>query len=405
MGSRQGATPLVSVLLPCWNAEGSITRALDSVLEERSVDLECIVVDDGSTDRTMELVAAVARRDERVVVVGLPENAGVSIARNQGLERVRGQWLTLLDADDRFLPGGLGTLVRATRTPGIRAVIAQQVWSDGRRTWRSSLYDVPDIRQPGRKSIAANPGLVYYVSPHAKLFHRSCFADLWFSGRVLGDQPWIIRALIRAGGDVAVLGETVYEWYNPPVGGGPPSITSTARASAERGVEAAGVAIGAFAAVTQEAAQHLDDPESDALLARYAERLLRSDLGVHLSLALARRDPATAELIEALRAFIAGLPGRYLAVSDALARDILEPPLRRWSGLDEAGRSAYSRLLETALAADPGAIGRRPFIARQGLAAGIRSRGGLGHTVAALLLTFQWLAEGLRRRLRRRLAS
>lgn len=404
MESSLEVVPFVSVLLPCWNAEGSITRALESVLEERSVPLECIVVDDGSTDRTMQLVAAVARRDERVVVVSLPENAGVSSARNRGLERVRGEWLTLLDADDRFLPGGLATLVRATGTPGVRAVIGQQIWYDGRRSWRSSLYDIPDIRQPGRKSIAANPGLVYYASPHAKLFHRSCFENLLFSGRVLGDQPWIIRALIRAGGDIVVLGETVYEWYRPQVGGGPPSITSTTRASAKRGVEAAGVAMGAFAAVAEEAAQ-LEDAGRDALLARYTERLLQSDLGVHLALALARRDPATAELIEALCAFIAALPSRYLAASDALARDILEPPLRRWSGLDEAARSAYWRLLETALAADPGAVGRRPFLARRGLAAGIRSRYGRGQTTAALLLSFQWLGEGFRRRLRRNLAS
>jgi len=100
----EATRPIVSVLVPCWNSAGSIERALDSVLEERSIPLECVVVDDGSTDGTLDAVRAVAARDSRVVVLALPTNEGVSNARNRGLELVRGDWLTLLDADDRFLP-------------------------------------------------------------------------------------------------------------------------------------------------------------------------------------------------------------------------------------------------------------------------------------------------------------
>src|SRR6185369_16054412 len=98
-----------------WNAEGSIRRALDSVLAEHDLDLECVVVDDGSTDGTARIVAEVAVADPRVVLVALPHNGGVSAARNRGLEAVRGEWLTLLDADDRFLPGGLSRLHAASR--------------------------------------------------------------------------------------------------------------------------------------------------------------------------------------------------------------------------------------------------------------------------------------------------
>jgi len=394
--------PVVSVLLPTWNAEGSIERALASVLEERSVPLECIVVDDGSTDRTAELAEAVASRDGRVVVLRLAENAGVSNARNRGLELVRGTWLTMLDADDRFLPGGLGLLVGAALAGDARAVIGQQVWWDGRRTWLTALYDIPDIRRPGRKSLAANPGLLYYVSPHAKLFHRSCFEGLRFSGRVLGDQPWIIRALLRAGDRIDVLGDTVYEWYRPAAGTGPPSITSTTRASARRGVEAAAVAADALAGVAEEATSRLGEADRDTVLGTYVERLLRSDLGVHVANALARRDPTIGELFEAVRGFVGGVQPRHLAAGDALARDILEPPLRRWRRVDGAGRTAYGDLAATALAVDPGAVGRRPFLARLGLAIGLGRRDRASHLVASILLTGQSRAESLVRRLRRR---
>lgn len=401
MTAGASGQPFLTVLIPSWNAEGSIARALDSVLEERSVPLECIVVDDGSTDRTADVVAAVAARDARVVLVRLPENAGVSNARNVGLERARGEWLTLLDADDRFLPGGLGTLARAARQNDTGAVIGQQVWWDGSRRRLLSLYDIPDIRRPGRKSLAANPGLLNSLSPHAKLLHRETFDGLRFSGRVLGDQPWIARALLRAGTNIVVLGETVYEWYRPAPGAGAPSITSTTRASARRSIEAVRMATVAFDAVADEAAQRLDAPGRDVVLVRYAERLAQSDLAPFVSRAAERRDPEVSELIDAVREFVGGPVGNYLARSAALARDILEPPLRGWGGLDEAGRAAYARLVEVVLAIDPRAPRRRPPLARLGLAAGLRRHGGGARRVATVLLTGQWLAEGVARRLRR----
>jgi glycosyltransferase involved in cell wall biosynthesis len=400
-----GAAPLVSVLIPCWNAESTIEAAIASALEVRSVALECIVVDDASTDRTAQIVTALAARDPRVVLVPLPENAGVSHARNVGLECVRGTWLTLLDADDRFLPGGLERLIGAASSKAAGAVIGQQVWWDGRRRWLSTLYDIPDIRRPGRKSLAANPGLVYSVSPHAKLFHRSCFDGLRFSGRVLGDQPWVIRALLRAGDQIEVLGETVYEWYRPRDGASAPSITSTTRASACRSAEAAAVALEAFVAVAEEAGRSLEPARRDAILRRYAERLVRSDLGPMLTRGAARADPCTAQLLDAIDAFVGGAPGGFLIGSPVVARDLLEPPLRNWRRLDAPARAAYRRLVETALATDPRCAAVRPWLARLGLAAGLRGEGRGDHVIASALLSTSWLLDGIGRRARRVLPS
>jgi Glycosyl transferase family 2 len=351
--SSSGAGPAVSVLIAAWNAEGSIRRALDSVLAEHDLDLECVVVDDGSTDGTARIVAEVAMADPRVVLVALPRNGGVSAARNRGLEAVRGEWLTLLDADDRFLPGGLGRLHAASRD-GALAVVGQQVWSNGRRTWIGPLYDVPDIRRPGRKSLAAAPGLLYYASPHGKLFHRSVVDGLRFEGRVLGDQPWVIAGLLRAGDRLEVIGDDVYEWIRTPPRGAGPSITAATRASARRGVEAAGVAEGALARVRAEAERSLPDPrDRDRVAAAYVERLLRSDLGAHLGQALGRGDPAMGELFGAIEAFIRGVPPTLLTGSTGLARDIVAPPLRRWNRVPVEARPAFWSLARSAIAAQP----------------------------------------------------
>lgn len=353
------SSPALSVLIPCWNAEASIERAVASVLEEQSVALECVVVDDGSTDRTVDLVRAVAAGDPRVVLIGLPTNEGVSSARNRGLEVVRGDWLTLLDADDRFVPGGLGRLARAALGSDALAVVGQQVWWDGRRRWLAPRYDIPDIRRPGRRSLAASPGLLYYASPHAKLLHRSSWQGLTFSGRVLGDQPWIIRALIRSGDRIEVLGDTVYEWYRPSPRRGGSSITATTRASVPRGIEAIGVAREALASVREEAEARLGETDRERILEVYVARLLGSDIAAHVSSALGRTDPALGELFDAIGSFLEGLPARYLVGSDALARDIVEPPLRRWHRVHPASRPAYWRLFDTALRIDTG-------LARQG---------------------------------------
>jgi len=392
--------PSVSVLVPCWNSAGSIERALDSVLEERGVPLECIVVDDGSTDRTLDIARAVAARDPRVIVLALDENQGVSNARNRGLQLVRGDWLTLLDADDRFLPGGLGVLAAAALGTDALAVIGQQIWWDGRRQWRTPSYDVDDIRRAGRKSLVANPGLLNYVSPHAKLLHRNAWQGLEFSGRVLGDQPWIVRALLRAGDRIDVLAETVYEWYRPAptVAGG--SITATTRSSVDRGIEAIGVAGDALASVRAEAAALLGEDDRERVSRHYAERLLRSDLGAHLGRALDRADPRIGLLFDAIGRFVTDLPPGYAAASDAVARSIVEPPLRRWHRVAPGARPAYWRLFEAAVAVDPGlpARGASP-LARLGLRLAARRPTSGRRRLATALLLLARVANGVRRRI------
>ncbi|MBN1341081.1 MAG: glycosyltransferase family 2 protein [Phycisphaerae bacterium] len=92
--------PLVSVVIPAYNAEDTIGRAIDSVLAQTLGDWELIVVDDGSTDRTAE---AARSRGDRVRVIRCP-HLGPGPARNQGAEAALGQYLAWLDADDVWYP-------------------------------------------------------------------------------------------------------------------------------------------------------------------------------------------------------------------------------------------------------------------------------------------------------------
>jgi glycosyltransferase involved in cell wall biosynthesis len=98
--AHQGAARSVSAIIPAFNAEHVLATAIDSVLAQTKAPLECIVVDDGSTDST----ADVARRYCGRIRLIQKENRGAAAARNRGARVASGELLAFLDADDRWLP-------------------------------------------------------------------------------------------------------------------------------------------------------------------------------------------------------------------------------------------------------------------------------------------------------------
>jgi len=96
--------PTVTVIVPAYNRADLLPRALDSVLSQTFGDLEVLVVDDGSTDGTANLVREYEARDRRVRYLRQPHNAGVSAARNRGLREARGKFIAFLDSDDEWFP-------------------------------------------------------------------------------------------------------------------------------------------------------------------------------------------------------------------------------------------------------------------------------------------------------------
>lgn len=98
------STPLVSVIMPAYNAERYIGEAIKSVQSQNYNNLEIIVVDDCSRDGTRSIVKSIAKDDARVIMIELAQNAGVANARNVGVAEARGQYIALLDSDDLWEP-------------------------------------------------------------------------------------------------------------------------------------------------------------------------------------------------------------------------------------------------------------------------------------------------------------
>jgi chlorobactene glucosyltransferase len=111
------AQPSVSIVVPARNEETNIGACLDAAVEQTYPDLQIVVVDDQSEDHTAEIVAAIARRDPRVVPVSgqplLPGWKGKCWALHQGAQAARGDWLLFVDADTRLRPGAVAGAVTA----------------------------------------------------------------------------------------------------------------------------------------------------------------------------------------------------------------------------------------------------------------------------------------------------
>ena len=99
----RGRSMKVSVIIPCFNVERYVERAVKSALQQTHAELEVICVDDGSTDGTLPILEAMRNSDPRIEVIARP-NRGACAARNAGMNRARGIYLQFLDADDEILP-------------------------------------------------------------------------------------------------------------------------------------------------------------------------------------------------------------------------------------------------------------------------------------------------------------
>ncbi len=123
--------PLVSVIVPAYNAEAFIAQTLKSVLSQTYNNIEVLVVDDGSQDRTPEIVELIAQKDRRVILLRQP-NAGVAAARNLAIQKSSGEYIAPIDADDIWYPQKLEKQVQLMleAEPSVGLVYAWSAYID-----------------------------------------------------------------------------------------------------------------------------------------------------------------------------------------------------------------------------------------------------------------------------------
>jgi O-antigen biosynthesis protein len=117
-------SPLVSVVVPVWNRAHCIEEAIDTVRVQEGVDLECVVVDDGSTDETVAVVHAAARSDRRVRLVEVA-HGGPSAARNAGIAAAAGELIAFHDSDNLLPRRRLARQVQRLEASGADGVVGR----------------------------------------------------------------------------------------------------------------------------------------------------------------------------------------------------------------------------------------------------------------------------------------
>ena len=167
-------SPLVSIIVPIYNAAMDMVPCLESIKHQRYQNLEVLLVNDGSSDASLEICRMYARLDPRVIIID-KENTGVSGTRNAAIERARGKYLQFVDSDDQLDPNATRLLVEAAEETQADLVICNycSVMPDGKTTVHGFMqpYTRMDKAQFAR-CLMEEPASFYYGVMWNKLYRR-----------------------------------------------------------------------------------------------------------------------------------------------------------------------------------------------------------------------------------------
>ncbi len=169
---------LISVIVPIYNVENYLEKCIDSILNQTYQNLEVILVDDGSPDNCAKICDEYANKDSRVVVLH-KENGGVSSARNLGLEKAKGEFITFVDSDDYLEPTMYEKLIQKQQLENLDIVFARY----------KEIYESGEVKitETALEDFCKTSNLVYTFNCSSKKeklngetkIHDRVFCSLW----------------------------------------------------------------------------------------------------------------------------------------------------------------------------------------------------------------------------------
>lgn len=189
----------ISVIVPVYNLDDYIIETLESIYQQTYPEFECIIVNDGSTDNSKEVIEEYIENKEKFKLIST-ENRGVSAARNEGLNYVTGEYIYFIDGDDTIPRNALTLLVGTAVQHKADIVIGKMMHKKGDTLQEISTYKKYGVNTEGEKTLERNPEILHSIGPTAKLFARKVIGDYQFpEGRKFAEEHgFVVNAYLRS---------------------------------------------------------------------------------------------------------------------------------------------------------------------------------------------------------------
>ena len=195
----------VSVIIPIFNTEKYLNNALDSIINQSLDDIEIICINDGSTDRSLEILEEYKKKDSRIKIVS-QTNHGLGYSRNQGLNIANGEYIYFIDSDDSLDHNALNELYNLCETKSLDVVLFKliNVDEDSGRKYPNNYYDMKFLKNIVGDNVFSYKDLgerLYdvAVSIPGKFFKSELISDIRFDeSLVFEDNPFFIEVLFKA---------------------------------------------------------------------------------------------------------------------------------------------------------------------------------------------------------------
>lgn len=200
--------PLISIVIPVYNIESYIKQTLDSVMSQDYKNFEIILVDDGSTDKTLAVCKAISFNNSRIKVIH-QDNKGVSAARNNGIKNANGEYISFVDGDDIVAPNLIARMYQVMKNTEVDLV------TSGYSRNPCELGNLTDIKPKvlerfnALKELPYNQSFTYSV--WGKLFKTEIVKKILFDEKtgILEDYLFICNYLVNTH-SVAVISDKLY---------------------------------------------------------------------------------------------------------------------------------------------------------------------------------------------------
>jgi len=177
--------PLITVVVPAYNRATTITDSVRSVQAQTYTNWELVVVDDGSSDGTPQVVAKLAQDDPRIRLIQQPRNGGAQAARNAGIRAATGTWIAFLDSDDQYLPDSLERRMNLAKKENVCVVHSECYVIDPEGC--KKVYCVPPISGSAYFTLLSHEGPLFQGLLVAKdALQRIDFLD----EQIMAFQEW-----------------------------------------------------------------------------------------------------------------------------------------------------------------------------------------------------------------------